>query len=96
MQFIKKTIKLDKLIVLTKSDKIQWEKTNTNVIQIYNPTSIHSSTTPNLAIKRFIAVGRLEDQKGFDLLIPAWSIIHKYIPDWTLDIYGCGSKYNEI
>jgi glycosyltransferase involved in cell wall biosynthesis len=37
-----------------------------------------------------IAVGRLTDQKGFDLLIKAWNIIGKQHADWTLKIFGDG------
>ena len=31
-------------------------------------------------------------QKGFDRLIPAWSIVSKKHPDWTLSIYGDGMR----
>lgn len=41
--------------------------------------------------KRAIAVGRLEEQKGFDILIGCWPGISKEHPDWHLDIYGEGS-----
>lgn len=42
--------------------------------------------------KTIIGAGRLEDQKGFDLLISAFARIHSRYPEYTLIIYGDGSK----
>lgn len=47
-------------------------------------------------VKRAIAVGRLEEQKGFDILISCWPNITKEHPDWHLDIYGEGSCHNSL
>ena len=47
-------------------------------------------------VKRAIAVGRLEEQKGFDILIGCWPDIAKEHPDWHLDIYGEGSCHNSL
>lgn len=50
----------------------------------------------NYGVKRAIAVGRLEEQKGFDILIGCWPDIAKEHPDWHLDIYGEGSCHNSL
>jgi glycosyltransferase involved in cell wall biosynthesis len=45
---------------------------------------------------RLVAVGRLTEQKGFDLLIPAFAQIAKDHPAWTLTIFGDGPKRAEL
>jgi glycosyltransferase involved in cell wall biosynthesis len=40
--------------------------------------------------KNVIAVGRLSPQKGYDMLIDAWSKVCQIYPDWKLEIYGDG------
>lgn len=42
---------------------------------------------------RFVAVGRLSRQKGFDVLIQALSLVDG---DWQLDIYGGGPEYDAL
>lgn len=46
--------------------------------------------------KKAIAVGRLEDPKGFDMLINCWKRVAEQHPDWHLDIYGEGSCRNDL
>lgn len=93
-QLIMQTQKLDKLVVLTKADEDIWKKTNTNVVQIYNFVTNTSLQFSKLNEKRVIAVGRLDAQKGFDLLVDAWELVKKKNTDWKLDIYGQGEWYN--
>lgn len=84
------TKKLDKLIVLTKSDKKQWEKTHKNVEQIPNFIPFNNTIISSTKHKKVITVGRLDAQKGYDMLIEAWRYVTAKHPDWELNIYGIG------
>lgn len=83
--------KLDKFVVLTEEDKNQWRELN-NVISIPDPLTFFPEHVSPLGRKRVIAVGRYVYQKGFDLLLKAWSIVEKKFPDWELVIYGPGDR----
>lgn len=87
---VKNTQELDKLVVLTKEDQEQWKKTNNNTTQIYNFNPLHTTLISNLDEKRFLAIGRLDSQKGFDMLIPIFKEVVKRHNDWKLDIFGQG------
>ena len=94
-QLINQTKKLDKLVVLTKADERIWKKTHNNLVQIYNFSPIETDKLGLLNKKQVLAMGRLDAQKGFDLLIDTWEIVHKKNPDWILNIYGQG-EWKEI
>lgn len=83
--------KLDCFVVLTEEDKSHWHEL-TNVEVIPDPLSFYTDTVSPLVSKRVIAVGRYVYQKGFDLLLQAWSIVEKQIIDWELAIYGQGER----
>lgn len=81
----------DKFIVLTKEDKEQWKNLD-NVRVIPNFIKKLPNRKAELRNKRVISVGRADFQKGFDMLIDAWSIVSKNFPDWILTIIGGGDK----
>lgn len=82
----------DKLVVLTEEDKLNWKHSNIEVIN--NCKTLKSSKVSSLENKTAIAVGRLDYQKGFDLLIEAWSLIKN--KDWKLEIYGDGPEKEKL
>lgn len=88
--------KLDAFVVLTNHDADSW-KTVKEATVIPNPMSIINtqqiSTCKN---KRVISVGRLSEQKGFDMLIDAWKIVEEKHPDWELNIYGEGELRDSL
>lgn len=93
-----------KIIVLTGTDKAHWINTlQTNpqkVVVIPNPLPIdrldswRESERQNIVL----AVGRMTDQKGFDLLIKSWAKIDEQSKkNWTLRIVGpTGSAKPEL
>ena len=83
--------KLDKFVVLTEEDKKRWDELD-SVIVIPDPLSFNEVLISPLSSKRVIAVGRYVYQKGFDLLLAAWSIVEKESPDWSLAVYGQGDR----
>lgn len=46
--------------------------------------------------RRIIAVGRLNKQKNYNLLLDAFGVIVREFPDYTLDIYGSGDEYENL
>lgn len=90
-QLKKATQKLDAFVVLTKADLRKWQVSHSNVYQIYNPC-IYSGEilTSSLEKQKFLAIGKLDAQKGFDYLISAWKLVATKYPNWTLCIFGQG------
>ena len=85
----------DKFVVLTNEDKGYWGNYS-NIIVIPNFITSVPLRQSNVENKICLAVGRLTYQKGFDLLIKAWSIVKARFPDWQLQIYGSGELYADL
>ena len=94
-QLVQAVRPLERLVVLTERDKTQWQQAGcTNVVCIPNPCSInHQFEIINHKSPILLAVGRLHEQKGFDLLLQAWQPIEQAHPEWTLRIVGEGDKH---
>lgn len=90
-QLLSNLKRLDKFIVLSQEDKTQWPEIS-NIDVIYNAIQTYPTTISGCENKRVIAAGRMENQKGFDMLIKSWAIVSKRHPDWTLDIFGGGNR----
>ncbi len=84
----------DYIVVLGKNDLKNYKehyKKIKNVTYIYNPLAIDKNENTDVEQKTVIAVGRLEEQKGFDLLIRIWEKVEARNDEWVLNIYGEGS-----
>jgi len=69
------------------------ERVRDRVTVIPNPVSPVGSARPGIRTPlRVAAVGRLEPQKGFDLLIDAFADVAGRHPDWSLDLWGSGHR----
>ncbi len=79
------------LITLTNKDKelyIQRGMRSDNVHCISNPITFDIPPYAARNSKTILSVGRFSYEKGFDLLLKAWSRIEKECPDWTLELWG--------
>lgn len=88
--------KCDRMVVLTEKDAAKWKKDIPQTIVIPNPVTLYPEVQSALTAKTVISAGRLELQKGYDLLIKAWNSVHQKHPDWKLTIYGDGGCRTEL
>ena len=86
---------LKALVLLTPQDAKDWEGTTQTVV-IPNAIPELPAETSTLTSKQVIMIGRYNDAKGYDYLIPAWDIVHRRHPDWTLQVYGSGEYYEQV
>ena len=87
--------KFDALVLLTQKDAYDW-KGITRTYVIPNPISFYPQEPAKLESKQVIMVGRYNDAKGYDYLIPAWEIVHQRHPDWILNVYGSGELHDDV
>jgi glycosyltransferase involved in cell wall biosynthesis len=91
---------LDVLAVLTEADRRDYaallDGTPTRVTAIPNalPPMDGGTAAPDGRVA--IAAGRLNPQKGFDLLVAAWARVARERPDWELRIYGSGPERDRL
>lgn len=93
--FILTELRAERIISLTSGDAKQFRYAK-KVEIIPNYISDVKSFTNDYSVRKAIAVGRLEQQKGFDILIDCWKDISRQYPDWSLDIYGDGSCWEKL
>lgn len=86
--------KCDEFIILTEEDREQWNNPRIKVIP--NSLSFYPSEVSKCENKKIISVGRLEYQKGYDILIEIWKKVFEKHRDWILEIYGEGSLRKEL
>jgi glycosyltransferase involved in cell wall biosynthesis len=90
--------RLDAVIVLSKRDEADWHRLlapKAVVVRIPNPIPALSAGPGEMPAavpaRRILALGRLEEQKRFDLLLEAFALFRQSHPDWNLRIRGAGS-----
>ena len=91
----RKVAQLDAIVLLTDQDAANWSEAKRTVV-IPNSLPSFPSASAALQNKRVIMVGRYNDAKGYDYLIPAWEKVHQRHPDWVLDVYGSGELHDQV
>lgn len=85
----------DTVVCLTKGDAKEYKATR-RIEVIPNFIDKPKAYAKDYAVKRAVAVGRLEHVKGFDRLIDCWKTATETHPGWRLDIYGEGPLRDEL
>lgn len=87
--------KLDRIVVLNHTEQSKFGfLTNTTIIP--NSLPFETEKKAELINKKIIAVGRLTDQKGFDMLIDVFDMVRSKMPDWELNIFGEGEDFSAL
>lgn len=94
-KMIQNVSRLQGLVLLTPQDAADW-KDVVKTFVIPNSMPSFPAVCSSLDKKQVIMVGRYNDAKGYDYLIPAWEIVHKKHPDWFLNVYGSGELHDNV
>jgi glycosyltransferase involved in cell wall biosynthesis len=86
--------RLDALSVLTTDDERDYGALLERVVRIPNPLPNAPAAVADQAATTVLAAGRLNTQKGFDLLIAAFAKVSA--PGWRLVIYGSGPEHDRL
>ncbi|MDR0872759.1 MAG: glycosyltransferase family 4 protein [Prevotellaceae bacterium] len=84
--------KFDAFVVLTNQDADLWGKDFKNLVIIPNSLTFKTEQITDFNSKIVLSVGRLNYQKGYDMLIEIWNLICKNNSEWQLHIYGNGEE----
>lgn len=89
--------KLNAYVVLTDDDKKKIKRDfGYDVKRIYNPINFKQNKKGGLEKKTFIAVGRLSNEKRFNLLIENFKKFNIQNKEWKLQIYGDGPEKDNL
>lgn len=80
--------RFDRFVVLTQEDLSKWGVRK--ITYIHNANTFYPEEPASLEGKEVIAVGRHGEQKNFESLVRAWSLVHQKHPDWVLKFCGQG------
>ncbi len=84
------------VVSLTDHDLPAYRELNPRARRIYNASDLKCEFPVNLQARRFLAIGRLTPQKGFDLLLNAWAQLKGRREGWSLRIVGSGEEQQAL
>ncbi|MFF3946113.1 glycosyltransferase [Streptomyces sp. NPDC001902] len=87
----------DRLLLLTQEDADRWIRRGLNNVGFMpNPLPMMPGSSSPRTEKVVASVGRLDDQKGIDMLLDAWAEAAPQVPGWRLRLYGTGELEAEL
>lgn len=89
----------DFIVTITTDDQKIYEskmKSHGKLTTIHNVKPFKTEDIANTDVKVVLAIGKLVKQKGFDLLLEAWSKIIQFEPNWKLQIVGGGIEEKNL
>lgn len=89
---LKRSRRASYVVALTDQDVEDWKPYVKKIAVIPNFITIEPKPVKDYSAKRVISAGRYSYEKGYDMLLKAWSTIIKDYPDWQLHIYGDGDR----
>lgn len=88
---------VDAVLLLTDADAEKWRREGLPNVQVMpNPLPVWPDRVSDLTAPVVVAIGRLEPEKRYDVLIEAWRQLRDGHPGWLLQIYGEGSLHDEL
>lgn len=90
---MKRASKLYQRFIVLTSDCVGDWGDGSNIRVIANPLAQIPEKLSDLKALRAICVGSLSYNKGYDLLIKAWSEVCRDFPEWQIDVYGRGDMH---
>jgi glycosyltransferase involved in cell wall biosynthesis len=87
-----------RFLSLTDQDAADWTRLGglNNTGSMPNPLPFEARGGADPDSRCVVAIGRLSFEKGFDLLLEAWSVAVASRPGWTLRIYGGGPEQERL
>lgn len=82
---------VDRMLVLTREDADSWIRQGMQHTGFLpNPVPFLPAVGGERREKAVVALGRLSDEKGVDMLLETWAQLAPRHPDWVLRVYGSG------
>ncbi|MFE4594292.1 glycosyltransferase family 4 protein [Streptomyces laurentii] len=91
-------VKMDALVCLTEEDRAAYADAFPEVRVERIPNALHSLDVPRSDLTRpqVVSAGRLDGNKGVDMLIEAFGRVVETHPDWTLRVHGDGPELEPL
>lgn len=87
-----------RFVCLTEADAARWvhEGGMNNTAVVPNPLPFPANGGADAGARVVVALGRLSQEKGFDLLLESWAEATARRPGWTLRMYGSGPELSAL